>query len=70
MMALTSQLRQSCSKSFLNNVSDRLNDEAKKLISELGSTKVQSLGYRDSWVFVGGKGATVKTNFEKVTTTS
>ncbi|XP_055365351.1 protein FAM3C isoform X2 [Betta splendens] len=45
--------------------SSKLNDEARKLISDLGSTSVRSLGFRDSWVFVGGKGATVKNNFEK-----
>lgn len=45
----------------------RLNDEARKLIAELGSTSVTSLGFRDSWVFVGGKGALMKNNFEKVT---
>ncbi|XP_044048224.1 protein FAM3C-like isoform X2 [Siniperca chuatsi] len=45
--------------------SSKLTEEAKKLISELGSSAVQSLGFRDNWVFVGGKGATVKSNFEK-----
>ncbi|XP_040894895.1 protein FAM3C isoform X2 [Toxotes jaculatrix] len=45
--------------------STKLNEEARKLIAELGSSVVQSLGFRDNWVFVGGKGATVKSNFEK-----
>ncbi|XP_026220682.1 uncharacterized protein LOC113165438 isoform X2 [Anabas testudineus] len=43
----------------------KLNDDARKLISELGSTAVKSLGFRDNWVFVGGKGASVKSDFEK-----
>ncbi len=47
---------------------NRLNEDARKLIAELGSTSIQSLGFRDNWVFVGGKGAAVKSNFEKVMT--
>lgn len=47
---------------------DRLNEDARKLIAELGSSSVKSLGFRDNWVFVGGKGASVQNNFEKVTT--
>lgn len=46
-----------------------LNDEAKMLIADLGSFAVNSLGYRDNWLFVGGKRATMR-NFEKVTTTT
>ncbi|XP_071317596.1 protein FAM3C isoform X2 [Trachinotus anak] len=45
--------------------STKLNDEARTLIAELGSSQVKSLGFRDNWVFVGGKGAAVKSNFEK-----
>ncbi|XP_073327618.1 protein FAM3C [Pagrus major] len=45
--------------------STKLNDDAKKLMAELGSSVVHSLGFRDNWLFVGGKGATVKSNFEK-----
>ncbi|KAI3370953.1 hypothetical protein L3Q82_023505 [Scortum barcoo] len=45
--------------------SSKLSEDARKLIAELGSSTVQSLGFRDNWVFVGGKGATVKSNFEK-----
>lgn len=44
----------------------RLNEEARTLISDLGSSVIHSLGYRDNWVFVGGKGTTGKSNFEKV----
>lgn len=43
----------------------KLTDEARKLISELGSSLVQTLGFRDNWIFVGGKGITGKTEFEK-----
>ncbi|XP_017296669.1 protein FAM3C [Kryptolebias marmoratus] len=45
--------------------STKLTDEARKLISDLGSSAIQTLGYRDSWVFVGGKGTSVKSGFEK-----
>ncbi|XP_061570195.1 protein FAM3C [Cololabis saira] len=43
----------------------KLNDEARKLISELGSTAVSSLAFRDSWIFVGGKGIKTKSPFEQ-----
>lgn len=43
----------------------RLNEEARKLIADLGSSAIKTLGFRDSWVFVGAKGAT-ESNFEKV----
>ncbi|XP_078138977.1 protein FAM3C-like isoform X1 [Centroberyx gerrardi] len=42
-----------------------LNDEAKKLIGELGSSAIQSLGFRDNWVFVGAKGGGMKSSLEK-----
>lgn len=45
---------------------DRLDNEAKRLITELGSSSIDSLGFRDSWLFVGAKGATKKSLFEKV----
>ncbi|XP_036963275.1 protein FAM3C-like isoform X3 [Acanthopagrus latus] len=45
--------------------SSHLNDEAKQLMADLGSSAVHSLGFRDNWLFVGGKGATVKSDFEK-----
>ncbi|XP_023200024.1 protein FAM3C-like [Xiphophorus maculatus] len=45
--------------------SRRLNEEARTLIADLGSSVIHSLGYRDNWVFVGGKGTTGKSNFEK-----
>ncbi|XP_037552105.1 protein FAM3C [Nematolebias whitei] len=43
----------------------KLNEEAKKLIADLGSTAVNSLGFRDNWVFVGGKGIKTKSPFEQ-----
>ncbi|XP_008410894.2 protein FAM3C-like [Poecilia reticulata] len=46
--------------------STKLNEEARTLISDLGSSTIHSLGYRDNWVFVGGKGTTGKSNFEKL----
>eukprot|EP00064_Thunnus_orientalis_P019653 superscaffoldBa00005014_g19779 len=49
----------------LTGILQELNEDARKLIAELGSSAVQSLGFRDNWVFVGGKGAAVKSNFEK-----
>ncbi|XP_067090874.1 protein FAM3C-like isoform X1 [Osmerus mordax] len=36
----------------------KLNSEARKLISDLGSSAINSIGFRDNWVFVGGKGLT------------
>ncbi|XP_034443694.1 protein FAM3C-like isoform X1 [Hippoglossus hippoglossus] len=43
----------------------KLNDEGRTLITQLGSSMIQSLGFRDNWVFVGGKGAAVTSHFEK-----
>ncbi|KAG7231603.1 hypothetical protein INR49_010998 [Caranx melampygus] len=45
--------------------STKLNEEARKLIAELGSSDITTLGFRDNWVFVGGKGAEGKSSFEK-----
>ncbi|XP_030072418.1 protein FAM3C [Microcaecilia unicolor] len=43
----------------------KLNDEARKLIAELGSTSISALAFRDNWVFVGGKGIKTKSPFEQ-----
>ncbi|KAM4670458.1 protein FAM3C isoform 1-T3 [Amazona ochrocephala] len=43
----------------------KLNDEARKLIAELGSTSIANLGFRDNWVFCGGKGIKTKSPFEQ-----
>ncbi|XP_020778873.1 protein FAM3C-like [Boleophthalmus pectinirostris] len=45
--------------------SSKLNEEARQLILDLGSSSVKSLGFRDNWIFVGGKGLRVKSTFEK-----
>ncbi|CAF89758.1 unnamed protein product, partial [Tetraodon nigroviridis] len=45
----------------------KLDNEAKRLITELGSSSIGSLGFRDSWLFVGAKGAAKKSLFEKHT---
>lgn len=43
----------------------KLNDEARRLIAELGSTSIINLGFRDNWVFCGGKGIKTKSPFEQ-----
>ncbi|XP_072528645.1 protein FAM3C [Salminus brasiliensis] len=43
----------------------KLNDEAKKLIEDLGSSQINSLGFRDNWIFVGGRGIKTKSPFEQ-----
>lgn len=45
--------------------STKLNDEARKLIADLGSSVVNNLGFRDNWIFVGGKGIKTKSPFEQ-----
>lgn len=43
----------------------KLNDEARKLITDLGSSSINSVGFRDNWIFVGGKGIKTKSPFEQ-----
>lgn len=43
-----------------------MNDEARRLFEELGSTAIKELTFRDSWVFVGAKGIENKSPFEQV----
>ncbi|TRY82372.1 hypothetical protein DNTS_015110 [Danionella cerebrum] len=43
----------------------KLNDEARNLIADLGSSSISILGFRDNWVFVGGKGIKTKSPFEQ-----
>ncbi|CAM9327130.1 unnamed protein product [Lampetra planeri] len=45
--------------------STKLNDEARKLIADLGSSSITNLGFRDNWIFVGGKGIKTKSPFEQ-----
>uniref|UniRef100_A0A8C6TD53 ILEI/PANDER domain-containing protein n=1 Tax=Neogobius melanostomus TaxID=47308 RepID=A0A8C6TD53_9GOBI len=43
----------------------KLNEEARKLILDMGSSMIKTVGFRDNWIFVGGKGANVQSTFEK-----
>ncbi|XP_058500125.1 protein FAM3A [Solea solea] len=43
----------------------KLNEEARHLFEDLGSTAVKDLAFRDSWVFVGAKGIENKSPFEQ-----
>uniref|UniRef100_A0A8C9QPT1 FAM3 metabolism regulating signaling molecule C n=1 Tax=Scleropages formosus TaxID=113540 RepID=A0A8C9QPT1_SCLFO len=45
--------------------STKLNAEARQLISEMGSSSIHLLGFRDNWIFVGAKGIKNKTPFEE-----
>ncbi|XP_068163532.1 protein FAM3C [Antennarius striatus] len=48
-----------------DDCSTKLTDEARNLIAELGSTAITTLGFRDNWIFVGGKGIKTKSPFEQ-----
>ncbi|KAI9543191.1 Protein fam3c [Dissostichus eleginoides] len=48
-----------------DDAATKLNDEARKLIADLGSSIVSNLGFRDNWIFVGGKGIKTKSPFEQ-----
>ncbi|XP_031418973.1 protein FAM3C-like [Clupea harengus] len=43
----------------------KITAEARELIAELGSSAINSLAFRDNWVFAGGKGITGKSPFEQ-----
>ncbi|KAL8212787.1 UNVERIFIED_CONTAM: Protein fam3d [Gekko kuhli] len=43
----------------------KLNDKAREMLAELGSNYAAKLGFRDSWVFLGGKGLKGKSPFEQ-----
>ncbi|XP_044924148.1 protein FAM3A isoform X2 [Mustela putorius furo] len=43
----------------------KMNEETRKLFSDLGSRNVKDLAFRDSWVFVGAKGVQNKSPFEQ-----
>ncbi|MBN3301497.1 FAM3A protein, partial [Amia calva] len=45
--------------------STKLNEEARRLFEELGSSAIRELAFRDSWVFVGAKGIDSKSPFEQ-----
>ncbi|GCC18457.1 protein FAM3C-like isoform X1 [Chiloscyllium punctatum] len=44
----------------------KLNDEARKLVSDLGSSSISNLAFRDNWIFVGAKGIQSKSPFEQI----
>ncbi|XP_068132504.1 protein FAM3C [Hyperolius riggenbachi] len=54
-----------CLMASFDDAATKLNDEARKQISDLGSTAINSLAFRDNWVFVGGKGIKTKSPFEQ-----
>ncbi|XP_054833144.1 protein FAM3D [Eublepharis macularius] len=43
----------------------KLNDKARQMLTELGSSYAGKLGFRDNWVFLGGKGLKGKSPFEQ-----
>ncbi|XP_026538623.1 protein FAM3D [Notechis scutatus] len=43
----------------------KLNDEARKLFSDLGSKYASQVGFRDNWIFLGGSGLKSKSPFEQ-----
>uniref|UniRef100_A0A8C8YDR2 FAM3 metabolism regulating signaling molecule A n=1 Tax=Prolemur simus TaxID=1328070 RepID=A0A8C8YDR2_PROSS len=43
----------------------KMNEETRKLFSDLGSRNAKELAFRDSWVFVGAKGVQNKSPFEQ-----
>ncbi|XP_026094785.1 protein FAM3C-like isoform X1 [Carassius auratus] len=43
----------------------KLNDEARTLFAELGSSYISQLKFRDNWVFVGGKKTKTNISFEQ-----
>ncbi|XP_078065666.1 protein FAM3C-like [Mustelus asterias] len=44
----------------------KMTDEARTLLSDLGSSLIHSLGFRDNWVFVGAKPIKEKSPFEQI----
>ncbi|KAJ1110007.1 hypothetical protein NDU88_007362 [Pleurodeles waltl] len=43
----------------------KLNDEARKIFTDMGSSFSSKLKFRDNWIFVGGKGLKSKSPFEE-----
>ncbi|XP_078517636.1 protein FAM3D isoform X2 [Lissotriton helveticus] len=43
----------------------KLNVEARKIFTDMGSSFASKLGFRDNWIFVGGKGLKSKSPFEE-----
>lgn len=44
----------------------RLGYDTKRELQQLGASKIQDLGYREMWAFVGQKGINGHTPYEKV----
>ncbi|XP_063288620.1 protein FAM3A [Pelobates fuscus] len=44
----------------------KMNEDARKMLAELGSSSIKDVGFRDSWVFVGAKGIQDKSPFEQL----
>ncbi|XP_056394623.1 protein FAM3A isoform X1 [Hyla sarda] len=43
----------------------KMNEDARKMFSGLGSSSIKEVAFRDSWVFVGAKGVQDKSPFEQ-----
>lgn len=44
----------------------KLDDEARKILSDFGSSKAKTLAFRDNWIFVGGKHLENPTGLEEI----
>lgn len=44
----------------------KMNEDARKMLAELGSSSIKDVAFRDSWVFVGAKGIQDKSPFEQL----
>ncbi|XP_008316362.1 protein FAM3A isoform X2 [Cynoglossus semilaevis] len=49
-----------------DDAATKMDDEARRLFEELGSSVAKKLAFRDTWVFVGAKGIENKTPFEQL----
>ncbi|XP_071406451.1 protein FAM3D isoform X2 [Pithys albifrons albifrons] len=48
-----------------DDAATKMNDKVRAFFTELGSSHVSELGFRDNWVFLGAKGLMNKSPFEK-----
>lgn len=48
-----------------DDAATKMNDKVRAYFTELGSSHVRKLGFRDNWVFLGAKGLMDKSPFEK-----
>ncbi|XP_051976164.1 protein FAM3C isoform X1 [Xyrauchen texanus] len=49
----------------MDDPATKLNEEARTLITELGSSYISKVKFRDNWVFVGGKNTITQVSFEQ-----